>query len=210
MSGDIILVEAQRERWEGARQAMGLTNPADDGFACGGLASIVKELSVRITVLPADPAAAIVEFDDEFWAWWKAHQAVSVGAGQIRWGHQDRPTAQAALHYVPASHRDDEPLSLARYLALHRSGGLDVALGRAGAYVWQDRRIFLLTSIVAHVSATMYLMTEVAARWPAVCPPFEVTVALSGTEGAVLGNLADGWREPHDFGWDPPACWELS
>lgn len=208
MSVDVTLVDAQRKCWERSRQAMGVGNPADDGFACGGLASMVEALSVRIVVLPADPAADVIEFDEAFWAWWKEHQTVSVGAGRIRWGQQDRPTAQAALHCEPSSHRENEPPPVNRYLALQRNGGIDVALGRSGAYVYQDRRVFLLTSIVAHVWATVGLMAEVAARWPEVSPPFEMTVAMHGTRGAVLGNVADGWREPLDFGWQPPMCWE--
>ena len=172
---------------------------------------MMKDSSVRIVALPADPSAVIIDFDEIFWPWWKERQITQVGSGgSIRWGQEERATAHAALYYVSAARRDDEPLQLSRYLALHRSGGIDLGLGHSGAWTRQDQRVFQLTSIVAHLWATLRLLAEVATRWPTVSAPFELTVALRDTRGAVLGGVAEGWRDANHgaFGWEPPVCWD--
>jgi hypothetical protein len=64
------VTELQRTRWHRAREALRLSDPEAEDFATRGLARLVVEASTRLLVLPADPEANRLEFDDEFWTWW--------------------------------------------------------------------------------------------------------------------------------------------
>lgn len=92
-------LDRPRTRWRAVRQALRLVDPLAAGFALAGLATrFAADPRVRLLILPADPEAWLVEFDDEFWAWWLQDWPDPVAAQQTQWGEEGRPTGTAALH----------------------------------------------------------------------------------------------------------------
>src|SRR5438445_8742509 len=96
MVGELADMELRRGRWRRIREPLGLLTTADEDFATGGLAGHIDDLSVRFLILPGDPEAALVRFDDLFWTWWKADRE-SPFPGLISWGHYWHPTREAAV-----------------------------------------------------------------------------------------------------------------
>jgi hypothetical protein len=201
-------VELLRARWRRYREPLHLLDPHQEDFAQGGLAARVQHLSVRLLVLPADPEAVVVEFDATFWAWWATYAGVSLGDVTVEWGksQNSQPSVSAALHLTSIRPSDD-PFVASRYLAVHRSGAIEMALGDYGAYEQKGGRQFLLISIVARTWAALVAAQAVADRW-SISGPWELTLALCGTRDAVLTNVGEGWAEPWEF--EPRRCLEPS
>lgn len=204
-------LELVRARWRRAREIIGLTDPRSDDFAQGGLAAHVEDVGIRFILLPADPEGVPIPFEEDFWEWWMQDRPNPFeGAGVTDWGRQSIPTAHAAVRY----NRRNGKWNWSDYLALHRHGGLEFGLGRVGAADWGGRqegeahRGFFLTTIVGRVWVSLSFYADVLARFGALEAPWEATLALVRTEGALLGNVATGWK---DFdGWwagdNPPRC----
>jgi hypothetical protein len=62
---DFTRLELQRARWRRTRDLLRLVDPEAEDFAIGGLARFMDEPSVRLLILPADPEATLIEFDEE-------------------------------------------------------------------------------------------------------------------------------------------------
>jgi hypothetical protein len=107
--------ELLRARWRRHREPFHLLDPQRPEFAKGGLASRVRDISIRLLILPADPDLAAIEFDSIFWAWWANYAGMSLGEIAISWGDSQisHPSASAALHVTHAGSLDD-PYSLSR------------------------------------------------------------------------------------------------
>ena len=185
---DLEAIDRQRRRWLQARLPLRLVDPDVDDFSTGGLASRVSQPSVRLLLLPADPEAWLVDFDSDFWAWWAQDGEDPTTGRPTQWGYENLPTDAAALRTVTV-----EKGLLARYLALHRSGALELELGEHGAhsYPGSDQRIFDLIITVGRVRAALRRWTEVRDHL-GLTGPAELTLALRGTQGAALSNLANG------------------
>jgi HRDC domain len=56
-----------RHRWRRARERIHVADPLSGHFATGGLGRHGPDVHVRFLILPGDPEAAAVEFDEEFW-----------------------------------------------------------------------------------------------------------------------------------------------
>lgn len=97
----------------------------------------------------------------------------------------------------------------ARYLALHRHGGLELGLGRLVYQVGaeQNVRVFPLGSIIAAARTLAALQVETKERWP-IEGPFEMTLAVRDAGGATLGSFAQGWAEPGQGLWEFTTCLE--
>jgi len=91
---------------------------------------------------------------------------------------------------------------------LHRHGGLEAAVAGIS---WQRRdqglRVFSLRHIVGLAWTALDIQAGVAEQWD-IDGPWEVTLALRGCRGAVLGGFAEGWQEPDDFRSDHRVCLE--
>jgi hypothetical protein len=185
-------VDRQRQRWHRSRIPLHLVDPDADDFSSGGLASRVGEPTVRLLLLPADPDAWLVDFDPEFWAWWRQHCDDPSTGQSAPWGYDNLPTEFAALRTTTV-----ENGRLAGYLALHRSGALEFELGEHGAYVHPhgNLRVFRLTRIVDRVRAALHVWSDVRRRVQ-LDGPCELSLALRDTQDACLGNVAKGWLEP--------------
>lgn len=197
----ILEIEAQRARWERHRTELKLTRDSGEDVGRGGLGRLVRDLDVRLTVLPADPMADAVSFDKSLLEWLKQPQASPFDSGPFDWGSQTRSTTDAAVRCSP---RDD---GWDRYVAVRRHGGIEFALnGAAGGAGDDDRpRVFYLGYIVAAAWCALELQENLLKQHE-VDGPFEVVIALLRTGGSVLGHLAEGWREPSDLGHSPPRC----
>ncbi len=198
--------ELIRARWRRALRREALDKVDRDGFALGGLARRLGSPSVRLLVLPSDPDAEIVEVDEWLWAWVKNFETMEVAGGRVHLGTQHVPTAHAAA--LVNSHGSQQPWR--SYIAVHRSGAIECGLGDRGAWEREDGegtlvRVFNLISIVGCTWATLKFATALRER-VAANGPFQMTLALHRTEGALLGNVGEGWAEPLSWDNDLPAC----
>ncbi len=187
--------DRQRVRWERVRAGLHLTDPRSEDFGTGGLARRVDEPSVRLLLLPPDPEGTLLDFTSDFWAWWRERRADPATGSVEWWAREHEPTAGAAVCYTRGGNtQDGKPWG--SYLALHRTGGLEMELGSDGATTGGDeQRYFRLTYAVGQVWYGLALFQEVIAR-VGLQGPWEMTVALQKTKGALLSHFAAGWAEP--------------
>jgi len=153
-------------------------------------------------VLPNDPEAWIVDFDEAFWGWWLADEEGPVGRRSALW--QPNPAVSASA----AARTDANGESTFRhFLAIHRHGGIEVALGRSGRYeIGPDSApAFRLLPIVLRIYDALAVQRSAIDRY-GIDGPWEITIAFLGTEGSFLGCLGAGWQEPEHRGG--PACRE--
>ena len=201
MTNDAIR-EIHRSRWRREHERLGFIDIRQQGFARGGLGQYVSDLTVRLVILGGDPERDLIEFDDEFWSWWKGNHVSPFGRATEDW-ERLIPTTHAAVRYHPHSSRSWDWGS---YIALCRNGGLDMGLGREGAAVTSDhKRIFRLVGIVGRLWTALDLYREAVERFN-INGPWECSVALLGTSGSMLCNFATGWAEYPDPDANPRSC----
>lgn len=193
---DIRDLELIRARWRRALQRDALDTILRDDFAISRLARRLGTCSTQVTLQPADPEADILHFDEQFWEWIDEHDTVIVDSRRIRFGTQRYPTAYAAAIVNGYSQR--EPWN--SYLAVHRSGAVELGLGRRGGWDHRDRednpvRIFNLISTVTYVWAVLAFAGYLSER-AAMPGPWLLTIGARQTRGALLGNVGEGWAEP--------------
>jgi hypothetical protein len=143
--------------------------------------------------------AVVAALDGAGYAPWRTREehASSPNAATMSMGREER----AVVGLVPPVRRRAHPRN--SYLAVHRSGAVELELGDLGAWEREDRhgstvRQFNLISIVAYVWGMASVAERLVER-TGVGGPFYLTVALVNTGGAVLGDVAEGWAEPHSF-----------
>jgi hypothetical protein len=202
----------QRQRWALTRGAMGLDDPTAEDFGRDGLARFVEDPGARFLILPGDPQASLVAFDARFWGWWEEKRGNPFdGAAPTNWGNRSIPTADAAALYEPGG---NGRWDWRHFLAVHRSGALEFVLGSLGVAEWQARneerqdRGFMLVTIVGRVWVALERYAEIIERY-GPSSPWELSLALIRTDGALLGNVAAGWKDfdAWRFG-DAPRCAE--
>ncbi len=191
--------ELMRARWRRTLETMALDTTRRPDFGRGSLSQRVAANTARVVILPADPEPGAMRFDDDWWNWLEDHKSVEVGGRTLRLGERAHPTAHAAV--LAREYGGDHPWN--SYLAVHRSGAVELELGDLGAWEREDRngnrvRQFNLISIIAYVWGMASVAERLVER-TGVGGPFHLTVALVNTGGAVLGNVAEGWAEPHSF-----------
>jgi len=91
-----------------------------------------------------------------------------------------------------------------QYMCLRADGGLEICLGSQAVWTHKETKGFLLTAIVARLWSALAVHAELRASQ--VNGPWEVTLALAGTDGTVLGGLAEGWQEPMGGFHDSTQC----
>jgi hypothetical protein len=203
MKVTIYDVDAQRARWLRYRVAQRMTTEAGGAFALGGLGSHVgDDLDLRLLFLPDDPGGGRVPLTAETLEWLREERRTPYDGQPPRWGNLNRPTSSALVLYDEY----EEDARWARYLALHRHGGLEIGLSRF-AYTLTWTRVFPLRRTVGLAWTAAALQSEVAENHQ-LDPPFELSVALRRTKGAILGDFAEGWPEFGRGLWDPARCIE--
>lgn len=202
-------MELVRRRWRRIRKTFRLTDPSAEDFGTGGLATLAPEACVRFLILPGDPdSVSIPEFDSSFWEWWGRERPNPFQGRPTDWGPQRKPTVDAAVRYRPSN---SERWRWDTYLAVHRSGAMEFGLGEEGSGRWaqtgeQERRGFFLVSIVGRVWVAVQLYGEVLNQYE-IEGPWEVSLAFRETIGALLGNVATGWKDFHEwFPREAPTC----
>jgi len=189
--------ELLRTRWRRVLERHAIDTVNRDDFAVGGLATRLQTPSVQLLVLPADPEAEVLHLDDALWVWLEAKKSVDVDGRAIRFGDRSCPTAYAAALVTGYG------TSWKHYLAVHRSGAIELGLGDCGGWERQNRegelvRVFNLISIVTYTWAVLKFGAAHYERLSLI-GPWHLTVAVRGTEGALLGNVGEGWAEPGPF-----------
>jgi hypothetical protein len=122
--------------------------------------------------------------------------------GQVIWGYDYHPTGEAAVTHAGVG---NDRWASDTYLALHRHGGLEFAIGQPAVYESRERTVFRLVHIVGRLWDAIDFYSAVVHRF-SISGPWEVTLGLRGTSGAFLGNVAQGWAEPGEGGWDLLPC----
>lgn len=191
MTTGIIERELQRTVWRRYRDTLCLVDASDPRFGEGGLAARMHELSMRVLVLPGDPERDLIAFDEEFWARFTQGHQDPISGNDAAWGSDARPTWSAACRV------DDWNDGWRRALSIHHSGAVEVLVGRGLAWERGDHKVFSLVGIVGYVWNALAAWL-VFSEWLGAELPWEVSVALVGTENARLGGFAQGWRDPDD------------
>lgn len=191
--------ELLRARWRRALDGHALDDVRRADFALGGLATRLRVPTAQLLLLPPDPEAEAVRFDDAFWAWVGPQSTVDIDGRTVRFGDQSHPTADAAA--LVSGYGSKEPWN--SYLAVHRSGAIELGLGDRGGWQRQNRegetvRMFNLISIVTYALAMLSFARALNERIP-LPGPRQLTVALRSTKDALLGNVGEGWAEPDSF-----------
>lgn len=190
--------ERLRARWRRALQRHALDTVTRDDFALSSLAARLKAPTVQLLALPEDPEAEALLFDDTLWTWLETQKCMDVEDRTIRFGDRKCPTAHAAV--LVNGH---ESQAWSNYLAVHRSGAIELGFGNRGGWEGPNRaggpvRVFSLISIVTYTWAALKFGAAHFGRLPGI-GPWQLTLAVRGTEGALLSNLGEGWPEPVDF-----------
>lgn len=196
---DLADLEHLRARWRRALERERLDTIDRSDFALGPLARRLRTCSIQVILQPADPDADVVRFDDELWRWLEEHGTRVVDGRPVRFGTQRYPTAHAAA--IVSGYGAREPWN--SYLAVHRSGAVELGLGDKGGWERRDRednqvRVFNLISTVTYVWAMLAFATDLSDR-TLLHGPWLLTVGARETRDAVLGNVGEGWAEPGQF-----------
>ena len=81
----------------GGSCADGWAQSADAEHGSLGLARRMESLSARLLILPGDPFATDLSFDEEFWGWWTKDGPSPFGT-HVQWTNTE-PTVDAAVKY---------------------------------------------------------------------------------------------------------------
>lgn len=181
-------LDRSRERWSLVRRRLGQS--ADAEHRSLGLARRVEDLSARLLILPGDPFATDLSFDDGFWRWWTAEGPSPFGT-RVHWTNT-RPTVDAAVKYKGAREK------WTTYLAVHRHGGVEIGCNPSRSDT-QKRRYVRLVRLVGLVWIGASAQAEAASRY-GLTGPWEMTLILYETENAHLAGFGTGWREPFQLG----------
>ena len=190
----MLRTELQRARWRREKEHLRLADPGNDAF-CSDIFGFETNPYVRLLILPSDPEAQIVEFDAEFWS--LANEVSDpVSGGRADWG-QAMPGFRAAMR--AKTYGKD----YSRYLAVFRSGAVEMALGREAAWEENGKTWFRLVTLVGRSWGAFDAFATIAARY-GLSGPFQVTLGVQGCLGASLSQVAAGWNQC----WDYPTCQE--
>ncbi len=198
----------QRGIWREEREALGLVSGAP-GFGRQGLMGRLEGQAVQVVLLPSDPSAAGIDFDGRL-----AQDLPDRFSGQITNGVQLLGHVSASSAYLLKEAQSEN--GSRAVLALARHGGVVVGVGeRVGRYFLNGRdgpvaqRLSVVVGAVRlAIGAQAAALAHLSGRGLWVpSGPWEVSVALPGARGAVLGAFASGWEEP-DRSFDVYQCAE--
>ena len=204
---NIEVVELQRTRWRRAREGRGMTVGLEDAFARRGLAARMKNTSARFLVIPSDPDSFKIDFTDGFWQWWQTPPKDPFGESSTSFGSHHGPASDAAVMYEPDYKAGDDSRVWEEYVGLTRTGELEFGLSRTASASSGDQRFFFLLNIVGRVWVAVSRYAEVVSKYR-LTGPFETSIAIVGTAGSGLSNLATGWKDPMKGTWHNgfPVC----
>lgn len=198
----------QRRVWKRERERTGLAEDALDLTRHPALA-LLGDPKVCAVLLPADPLAPLLDFD-------QAVDAVPATLdGQIRnqvsYLGSEQVTGTHALRTSRTSRTShDQPPDFLAGVARH--GGAVAGVGSAAYYTTKDDppwRLYRLFAIVAVVRTALQTQAAVILRLGSGTDlaggPWELTIAVPGAKGSLLGAYAPGWQ-PAEHVDNPPMC----
>lgn len=203
---NLLEQEALRARWRRALDGLVLDRTERDDFGRSILARRLRNITVQMALLPADPEANVVSIDETFSSWLDEQRVVDLDGVSFTLPQVQRRTAHA-LTLVDAY--GDE---WSQYFALHRSGTVEVGAGDHGGWDWrnhQDERVrsIALTPTVARVWTMLKLAALVHERHEFEAPLL-LAVGVVDTSEALLAILGEGWAEPDDVNNNVGTCGE--
>ena len=183
---DLKELDRARERWRLVRRRLGQSADTEHGSL--GLARRIENLSARLLILPGDPFATDLSFDEEFWGWW-TNEGPSPFGTHVQWTNTE-PTADAAVKYERGSE------NWTTYLGLHRHGGVEIGCDPSWLHDPRDRLFFRLhPHCRAGVDRCLRPKPKQSDRFGLV-GPWELTLVFYQTdELAISPSFGVGWPE---------------
>ena len=185
-------------RWEHEQILLGLAESTPRAaFATGGLGALAVPPTVRIVVLPGDPASVTLPALDPKSV---IPPFISLPGGvQLPRIGTIRGTSNGYVGFPDPGKGKPWP----RFLAVHWHGGVDCYLGRLGG---QDPgpgrdlpRLIWLRRTVGWAWGAFVFQQRLNRRY-GVTGPFRVLLGVADTETAVLADVGTGWAEPEGPG----------
>lgn len=198
-------IDVYRERWRRARDSLRLVDTEAGRFGTGQVHSAAGKIPARLVILPADPEGHLIDFDEEFWAWWSKESRDPHTGDLTLFGTETGSSAHAAYRY--RSFTEDKWM---RYVAVTHAGALEMGLGWDASYELrrsgeEEFEVFHLLTLVGRIAAALSYYGEVIQRY-SPAGPWEVSLGLIGTGGSLLGGFATGWAEAGHYNHDGRQC----
>lgn len=194
---------AQRRAWHRHRSELGLSE-GNLRVASHPAFGLMEEPSCVVALLPPDPLAPLLDFD-----------AVTSSVIPQQFEGRTSRFGDASLSEVVST--GSHMLRVARDVGkpfrslagVARHGGVVAGAGPAATYQHAGLRVIrldALTSTVRVALAAQEGVHRLRAAKQLASGPFELTVALPGASGSLLGGYASGWNDLDDELDSPPAC----
>lgn len=199
------MMNEQQRTWAAVRAARNLTR-GHAQFGVSGLMTHLDDPQLLALILPADPLAPLLEFNDGlFTVLPERFTGVTANGVQLLGTTFVTDSALGRCSSGGDAWR--------AYVALRRDGGVEIGIGSTARYPLGSRDAprgfaFRLCYIVHAIRVAIESQARVLslAAGASMGGPFELVVALPDTAAALLGSLADGWQDPSMSSWDSPVC----
>ncbi len=190
----LLRTELQRERWRREKERLHLADPSRENF-CQDIFGFDSPPRVRLLVLPGDPEVELLEFDEGLWS--LLEQLLDPALGEpAEWGPPAKGR-RAAMRARTYEHH------WSYYLAVFRSGTVEMGLSDDAAFENNGRTWFRLVTIMGRMWAALEAFSQIQARYR-IPGPVQVTIGFRDTEGASLSQLGVGWNQY----WEQSCCRE--
>jgi hypothetical protein len=193
--------DSQRERWRRSRERLRLVDITDPAFATGGAGRRVEALALRVVIQPRDPEAQSLELSADWWNDWLRSSPDIIPSDQALWGAYSGATQDLWIRCGRLSE------GAAEYAGFNRAGTFDAGLGRTVSREVKGVKYFMLVNIVGRIWVACHAYSTVG-NLGIGSGPWEITVALKGTEKAALAGFARGWSSPFEWGDSPDVCFD--
>ncbi len=205
VTSSAMIDHVQRRVWDRERSRLGLADDDVDVTRHPVLARL-GEPTVGVMLLPADPLAAVLDFDDGSLALIPERLTGRISNG-VSFLNTVEMTGQYLLRVARNQH--DEPARAVVGFARH--GGVVAGVGTMGSYQPPGEKygIYRLSAFAGAIRAALRTQEallanpRVSSRLPA--GPFELVVVAPAANRTLLGGYAEGW-EPVEQSFDPPLC----